>query len=136
MQFEDILRQIGDEGRYQFWISALLLLPTSFFNAFFDSIILMATPDHWCYVPGLEQLPQDVQHQLIRPVDNATGKGASCLRYDIDYTGFSSMDDLRRYTKFNNYTNLASIPTVACSQGYLYDQSLYAETATSWVRIL
>ena len=168
MQFEDILRSVGDENRFQVWLILLLLLPTSFFNAFHDSIIQMATPDHWCRVPELESLPQALQHSLIRPpssslslssginiidqqptnVTNATfnnhnnreegstSSGESCIRYDVDYTNIRSVDDLYRYMAVNNYSTKRNIPTVKCGQdGWIYDKSLYTETAVTWVCI-
>lgn len=132
MQFEDILAQLGDEGPFQIWLMVLLLLPTSLFNPFYDSIILMATPDHWCRVDGLEKLPQDVQHQLIRPA-NSTGKESTCFRYDINYQSIRSMGDLKTYLSQQNFSSLGEVPVVQCSDGYLYDQSLYSETPISWV---
>lgn len=132
MQFEDILAQIGDEGPFQIWLMALLLLPTSLFNPFYDSIILMATPDHWCRVSDLEKLPQSVQQQLIRPA-NSSGKDATCFRYDINYQSIRSMTDLQSYlVSSTNYSTLGEVPVVRCSDGYLYDQSLYSETPISW----
>lgn len=135
MQFEDILAQIGDEGPFQIWLMALLLLPTSLFNPFYDSIILMATPDHWCRVSDLEKLPQSVQQQLIRPA-NSSGKDATCFRYDINYQSIRSMTDLQSYlVSSTNYSTLGEVPVVRCSDGYLYDQSLYSETPISWVGV-
>jgi len=135
MKFEDVLHQIGDEQRFQVWLIILLLLPTSFFNAFHDSVIQMAKPDHWCTVPQLAHLTPEVQHELIRPLDSQSEKGSSCLRYDIDYDRIRSVDEFISYLQSANVTDRSALPTVKCDEsiGWTYDQSLYTETAVTWV---
>ncbi|KAJ6215888.1 hypothetical protein RDWZM_010388 [Blomia tropicalis] len=130
MKFEDVLRQVGDEGRFQTLIIILLLLPTSFLNAFYDSIIQMATPDHWCRIPHLGHLSNEIQHQMIRPINNDTKQSSTCHRFDLNYESIKTIDDFHQLTQ--NYSSLNDIPIVKCTDGYQYDQSLYRETAVTW----
>lgn len=57
VDFDDVLPHLGEFGRYQKMLF-LLLAPFMFFVAFvyFSQIFITLTPDHWCYVPGLEFL--------------------------------------------------------------------------------
>ncbi|OTF71023.1 hypothetical protein BLA29_013160 [Euroglyphus maynei] len=145
MKFEDILQQIGDEHRYQKFLIILLLLPTSFFNVFFEGMFLLSTPDHWCRVPELEHLSFDLQHYLIRPIDPNNGKPSNCKRYQLEYTSdlfmniSMNIDDLKRRDEkikslllLTNST-IETLTDIECNNGWIYDQSLYTETAVTWV---
>ncbi|KAH9511701.1 Sugar transporter [Dermatophagoides farinae] len=141
MKFEDILQQIGDENRFQNFLIIFLLLPTSFFNVFFEGMFLLSTPDHWCRVPELEHLSMEHQQHLIRPIDPITGKRSNCERYDVEYKDFlntintnnNNNNDLHQDIKLliSNST-IQTFAKIQCNNGWIYDQSLYTETAVTW----
>lgn len=131
MKFEDVLDLVGSEDRYQFWLITFLLLPTSFFNSFYESLLMLSKPDHWCRVPQLQHLSEMEQHALIRPYNNDTGTYSTCERYDIDYDHVRTLQDLQMIR--NNMSG--HISTVSCSEGWLFDKSLYSETAITWVSV-
>lgn len=58
MHFDDLLPYIGEFGRYQKMLF-LLMMPFTFFLAFVYStqiFITLVPEQHWCHVPGLENL--------------------------------------------------------------------------------
>lgn len=139
MKFEDILQQIGDENRYQNFLIILLLLPTSFFNVFFEGMFLLSTPDHWCRVPELEHLSFEQQHSLIRPMDLNTGKPSNCEHHGLKYSdllmNISTLVDQQNdaFKSFIMNSTLQTSTKIECNNGWIYDQSLYTETAVTWV---
>nr|XP_027205182.1 organic cation transporter 1-like [Dermatophagoides pteronyssinus] len=138
MKFEDILQQIGDENRYQNFLIILLLLPTSFFNVFFEGMFLLSTPDHWCRVPELEHLSFEQQHSLIRPIDLNTGKPSNCEHHGLKYSdllmNISTLVDQQNdaFKSFIMNSTLQTSTKIECNNGWIYDQSLYTETAVTW----
>ena len=58
IDFDDVLLEIGQMGRYQLGMYLLLCIPATMPAAFiaFQQVFLVATPDHWCRVPQLSNL--------------------------------------------------------------------------------
>ena len=127
MDFEDVLKQVGDFGRFQKLLVILFLMPTSGINILYDYLFMMSTPDHWCFVPQLANFSYELQHQLIRPLTIAQGlpSNDSCHMYDIDY------DFIVNTTL--SVDNVSQQKTKACDNGWVYDKSVYQETATTKV---
>jgi OCT family organic cation transporter-like MFS transporter 4/5 len=128
MDFEDVLKQVGDFGKFQKYLVILFLMPTSAINIIYDYMFMMSTPDHWCYVPQLANLSSELQHQLIRPLTSVQGlpSNDSCRMYDINY-------DLVYNTTSLPFNDSSLLKTKECDNGWVYDTSVFQETATTKV---
>uniref|UniRef100_A0A2L2YNP7 Organic cation transporter 1 n=1 Tax=Parasteatoda tepidariorum TaxID=114398 RepID=A0A2L2YNP7_PARTP len=122
MDFEDILLDVGDYGKYQqsliryFLIPAALLLPWVSMNIFF----MVSVPDHWCNVPELvsSNLSISDQRSLISP------PGDKCHMYNLNFTDF--LDN-------GSYVIPENTTTSPCNQGWQYDNTNWDTTAsTKW----
>src|SRR5882724_6682203 len=128
MEFEDILKDVGDNGKYQMLLVCFFLIPLSAMDALYDHIFMLTTPDHWCYVPQLANRSMNVQKVLIRPKSKEQGLDSydSCLMYDIDY-------DLIDNTTTTLPFNTSDLKTKKCDNGWVYDTSQFKETASTHV---
>ncbi|KAG8261566.1 organic anion transmembrane transporter activity protein [Homalodisca vitripennis] len=56
VDFDDVLVQIGERGRYQNIMYYLLCVPATLPAVFlaFSQVFVSASPDHWCRLPSLE----------------------------------------------------------------------------------
>ncbi len=128
MDFEDVLKQVGDFGKFQKIMIILFVMPTATINILNDYLFMMSTPDHWCFVPQLANLSYELQHQLIRPLTIVQGLPSkdSCFMFDIDY-------DLIVNTTTLPVNDSSQLKTKACDNGWVYDKSVFEETATTKV---
>ena len=128
MDFEDVLRQVEDFGRFQKMLVYLFLIPLSALNVLYGTLFMLTTPDHWCHVPAVSHLSREVQRQLIQPktVEQGLASYDKCYMYDIDYTLVANSTLL----PFND-TSL--LKTKQCDNGWLYDTSIFEATATTEV---
>lgn len=122
MEFEDILLDVGDYGKYQRNLIMIFLVPTASLLPWFtmNVLFMVSVPDHWCKVPELvsSNLSLSQQRSLISP------PGEHCLRYDLNYT---NVDDLLNYTISENFTKRP------CDRGWEFDHTYYDSTvATKW----
>ncbi|CAG2172216.1 unnamed protein product [Oppiella nova] len=126
MEFEDLLKGVGDFGKFQKLLVILLLIPASALNILYDYMFMLTTPDHWCYVPQLANLSKHVQTQLIRPLTIEQGLPSydKCHMYDINY-------DLVNSTTVFPFNNSSDIKTRECDNGWVYDESVFGATATT-----
>src|SRR5260221_13786239 len=94
MEFEDILKQVGDYGPYQRRLLYGFLIPSSVIFAILcmNTFFMLSEPESSCYVPQLQNLSFQEQKFLSRAplqklttVDNSSAIKDSCSRYDIDY---------------------------------------------------
>lgn len=55
-RFDEVMVQVGDSGKFQKWYNIIFNLILIAFGtmANFNPIISVASPNHWCYVPGRE----------------------------------------------------------------------------------
>ena len=127
MDYEDVLSQVGDFGKYQKIFVLLFLMPTAAINILYDFMFMMYTPDHWCYVPELANLTYEQQSKLIRPhiLDQGIDVKDKCNMFDIDYSVVSRT--LRLPDHASNHS------TKPCEFGWVYDKSVFVETATTKV---
>lgn len=132
MDFEDILKEVGEFGRYQKRLFYIFLVPIITVMPFMtiSTIFQIAAPDHWCHVPQLTNLSFEEQHRLIRPLDSLTNKLSSCLMYDIDYD-----EVLKSGNESTYYRNVSSLSTKPCENGWLFDNIYYDETAVTKVSL-
>ncbi|KPM06586.1 hypothetical protein QR98_0050630 [Sarcoptes scabiei] len=152
VHFENILEEVGDENRFQIYLILLLLIPTSSFNVYFDGLFLLSTPDHWCRVPEIGHLPNDLQQTLIRPIEfdvMGEAKPSQCEHYGFDFRQLlndsilmqSILERLRNFSMNSNLIeqhqndSLASLPRIKCSKGYDHDRTVFTETASTWLSL-
>jgi len=52
--FDDVLKLVGSEHKYQRVLLYFILCPITAISAFvmMNNIFLLDIPDHWCHVPG------------------------------------------------------------------------------------
>lgn len=130
IEFEDILLEVGDSGRYQkqlilfFLLPYALLIPLFTMNIFF----MLSVPQHWCSVPEVlnSNLTIEQQRQLISPPDKPECHPycETCLMYDINYTDYLS---LGIYSIPNDTT------TRPCNNGWEYDKTNFESTVATQV---
>ena len=54
-RFDQIIQDIGAFGKYQKKQFLFVIIPYILFYAFLvNYVFVLATPDHWCHVPGRE----------------------------------------------------------------------------------
>ncbi|XP_060063685.1 organic cation transporter protein-like [Ylistrum balloti] len=114
---DDILKKIGEFGRYQIWLFVLLCLPSTSNGCYMMMMILLAyTPKHRCKIPGYENDTWAVQ-----------GSYHSSL---INYTIPDSEDDFYDYDRCHMYKysgNTTDTIRTRCS-AYVYDKEIFDET--------
>lgn len=123
MDFEDILLEVGDSGRYQKSLILIFLLPSALLLPWFtmNVMFMVSVPDHWCHVPdvSMSNLTTEQQRQLISPPQNP-----KCYMYDINYTD---------YLESGIYSVPNDTSTRQCDNGWEYDKTYYDSTAaTQW----
>lgn len=126
MEFEDILRSVGDYGRYQRRLLFFFLIPTTIIFSIFcmNTFFMLSEPDHWCYVQEISNLSFNLQHLLSRPPISSSdsGKLDSCHYYNLDYE--------KEVTRLNEYIQIHNT-----SQGYIphgINGSLETKTCSKW----
>ncbi|CAL1269580.1 unnamed protein product [Larinioides sclopetarius] len=122
MEFEDVLIEVGDYGKYQRNLIMIFLVPAASLLPWFSMNVLfmVSVPDHWCKVPGLSSfnLTMEQQKSLVAP------PGEHCKRYDMNLT---------EMLDFGNYSLLNGSTTRPCDQGWEYDHTYWDSTAsTKW----
>ncbi|OQV18499.1 Carcinine [Hypsibius exemplaris] len=128
LDFDDVLKDVGEFGRFQQLLLIFVLLPPCLPGAFhgFSQIFVVATPsEFWCRNPkaGAENLSQsDIQGLLPRRDDTDNTTYSQCLMYDFSQ---NSSDYHNR--------NWTSDGTVPCQYGWEFDRSVYQSTiVTDW----
>lgn len=121
LEFEDILTDIGDYGKYQKRLILFFLFPSIALVPWFsmNNLFFVFIPEHSCFVPELanSNLSVELQQTLLSP------SNSSCMRYDLNYTEAISSGEF----SLKNDT-----PVVPCGR-FLYDTTFYEETAASKV---
>ena len=68
--FDDILDHVGGWGRFQYQITVVNLLFNMFLGyVYYSPILTVFTPPHWCAVPQLGNLSQDLRREISIPRD-------------------------------------------------------------------
>lgn len=140
MEFEDILRKVGEFGTYQKRLVYFYLIPTTTIFAFYcmNTFFMLSAPDAWCHVPALEGLSATVQQQFSRPplegVDDARD---SCHYYErdydqliVDYNRLTINDSLSTF--FSSLQN-ANSSKAQCSK-WNFDKTNFDTTAVTEVK--
>ncbi|XP_030376006.1 organic cation transporter protein-like [Scaptodrosophila lebanonensis] len=128
MGYDDVIKHLGEFGRYQRRIYLLLCLP-AIICAFHKlaGVFLLARPEFRCLLPfedastaSYDSLPL-TQWPLHYPLNNETGKWESCEYYDRDYNNSTDSD-----------SDTAVNDRLHCSR-YVYDKRKFANSAvTEW----
>ncbi|KAJ2944015.1 hypothetical protein O0L34_g8342 [Tuta absoluta] len=88
---EAVLQHIGEFGRYQKFLFACML-PCGFIIAFvyLVQMFIAATPqNHWCRVPELEHLDQELRRNLSVPLGADDWEWDRCHTFDANWTHVS-----------------------------------------------
>lgn len=121
LEFEDVLSEVGDYGKYQKRLMLFFLFPSVAFLPWFSmyNLLIIFPPDHKCYVPEVanSNLSFEVQQSIISP------QNSTCERYDLNFT------EVIESGNFNIDNNTAR---VSCNH-FAYDTTFYEETAASKV---
>ncbi|XP_077988630.1 organic cation transporter protein-like [Glandiceps talaboti] len=138
VEFDDILKHVGEFGTYQKRAYHLLCLVgiIAAFHAF-AQVFLVAETDHWCNVPELDGYEEtycvntttkatclETMKNLSIPREENSGNCESsflysnCHRYDVSNISFYPGMDITKYT--NN--------TIGCDYGWKYDRTQYKST--------
>ncbi|KAM7361199.1 organic cation transporter protein-like [Cochliomyia hominivorax] len=128
MGYDDVMKNLGDFGRYQKQIYFLLCLPaiTCALHKL-AGVFLLARPDFRCILPfetdnsTYQSFPPD-RWNLTYPYDKVTKKWQTCEYYNVDYTEEylnGSIVEIRNGTKHCEH--------------FAYDQTIYVNSAvTDW----
>ncbi len=130
MKFDDVFDLIGQMGVFQVFvfilisISAFLSTETIYVN--FTAYAM----DHWCRISYLEHLPNDLQKYISIPTLTSGGKEYDQCHYiDLNYSLYSQEDF---YHWNRSHALSGNLPVKKC-QSWVYDQSIFTETAVSQV---
>ncbi|XP_043197798.1 carcinine transporter-like [Amphibalanus amphitrite] len=127
IDFDNVLLEIGQMGRYQLGMYLLLCIPATIPAAFiaFQQVFIVATPDHWCWVPQLSNLSVAHRKALSLPPGESGGYD-SCTMYDVNFTALWYQEGGQWPERAN-----ASWPTAPCRYRWEYDTTFYDETLTT-----
>lgn len=140
MEFEDILKAVGEYGRYQKKLVYFYIIPTTTVFAIYcmNTFFMLSIPDAWCTVPELAHLSPALQQALSRPLLNGSlDLLDSCSHYSLNYSQV-----LHRYEHSWNQDNFSlsaeekKASTSSCSNGWTFDKSNFDETAVSYLGLV
>ena len=129
MAASDLHSYIGDAGRYQWRIFAILCGFNLFSSHVIHIVFTAANMPHWCRVPELQDLPYDVQRNVAIPAESSADPDgsveySSCEVFSLNYSVYnrSQFYSWNRSLMISNDTSV-----VTCSQ-WTYDQSQFLST--------
>ncbi|XP_071112698.1 organic cation transporter protein-like [Haliotis cracherodii] len=121
--FDDILRHLGEFGRYQKWVYFLLCLPAIPHGVrMMINVYLLNVPDHRCAIPGYNNDTYAVQSKYHAELINKTipfVKRDGKLQYDPCHLYFSSGQ------------SASSNRTIVGCNKWVYDKSVFQSTAAT-----
>lgn len=148
VNFDQVLKMVGDRGRYQIVMFILLCIPATIPVAFltFSNVFTTATPDHWCKVsPKMDHINGsnlDLKHLTIPYRIRADGEKvySKCTMYDdnsTEYKNLFDVDSLRIdddwIASFDELVSNQKIPVISCQYGWKYDKKYYENTLVTEV---
>ncbi|XP_038223526.1 beta-alanine transporter [Zerene cesonia] len=133
MDFDAILQDVGEFGRYQKLVIYLVLLPAVIpcgFHAY-AQLFMAGDVKHWCRVPELEGYDVELVKNLSIPLELRNGvlEYSQCNMYDLNYT-----DILNQYTTLEEAAvSEGTADIVPCRNGWMYENVVYQSTVvTEW----
>ncbi|XP_046556207.1 organic cation transporter protein-like [Haliotis rubra] len=123
MNFDDVLRQLGEFGTYQKWLYVLLCLPSipQSLQVIQAAVFLFAVPEHRCAIPGLANDTYEIQNDFHEQLIN------SSIPMTSGYYGDEKYSRCQLYLQ----TNTSNIPTSNITEpcnAWVYDQSQFMST--------
>ncbi|XP_034999508.1 solute carrier family 22 member 2 [Hippoglossus stenolepis] len=121
--FDDILEEVGNFGRCQKRIFALMCMVSMPWAGVYVGIVFQGfTPDHWCRDSAVVEQRQacgwSLAHSRRLTLPQVNGSGAvqlsSCEQYELDWNSTSLTCDSQEL-------DLGKTPTTACKDGWEYD---------------
>ncbi|KAJ0179011.1 hypothetical protein K1T71_005786 [Dendrolimus kikuchii] len=140
--YDDLLTAAGELGRYQI-ILCISTAPFYFFGVFvYYSQMFMSevSPNHWCWIPELQNLTEIERRKLAIPSDNNSRFGyAQCYAYEANWsrvleTGLTPNSSWNKVPCQNGWEfNRSEIPypTISSELGWVCDRDSYQATAQS-----
>nr|KAF6439034.1 solute carrier family 22 member 6 [Molossus molossus] len=124
MAFNDLLKQLGDIGRFQQIQVTLVILPLLLMSSHNTlQNFTAAIPTHHCRPPAHANLSEDGELEAWLPRDRQ-GRPESCLRFTSPPWGFPVANG----TEANS-----TEATEPCTDGWIYDNSTFPSTiVTEW----
>ncbi|CAI5438928.1 unnamed protein product [Caenorhabditis angaria] len=118
IDFDHVLSEVGDYGRYQIIFFFIICLPASLPSAFsaFNIPFVIGNPPHFCHLPPGKE--------YLRPITNDT-RILECKQYDekqldIDGNGIISSYPIENYA--------SHLRLIDCQNGWDYDNSTYLDS--------
>ncbi|XP_055348955.1 beta-alanine transporter-like [Paramacrobiotus metropolitanus] len=121
MDFDIILHEVGEFGRYQILLLVFIIIPACIPGGMhsFSQLFLVATPAHSCRIP-VNATQQNTSIFIPRLVSS----NSQCQMYDLDYSNESLLQ---------SFTPSNTTPVTGCKYGWDYDRSVYlSSTVTEW----
>ncbi|KAM4522743.1 solute carrier family 22 member 2-like [Odontesthes bonariensis] len=121
--FDDILEEVGEFGRCQKRVFALLCMVFMPWAGVYVGIVFQGfTPDHWCRDSTVVERRQacgwslEKSHKLTVPTVNSSGglQRSGCERYEADWNATGLTCDAQQL-------DLSRTPTSGCTEGWEYD---------------
>ena len=122
MQFDEVLKQIGDVGTYQ--VCLLIIIAAMEFLAA-DSIqmnFMGYNVDHWCRIPRLTNFSHEQQQYIAIPDEE------SCQQFPLEWNNYTDEEFMEwdRNTRTGNLTDYRQ-----CGDGWVYDRSEFVATVST-----
>ncbi|XP_042880465.1 solute carrier family 22 member 7-like [Penaeus japonicus] len=116
--FDDLMTVVGNHGRYQRWVLAGIIAPTSFFVGFTVNLMLfqLPVPDHWCHVPGRENTSLSPEAWKNLTIPRESSGLSSCFQYKVEW-----LEDAEEPLRIHNITQ-------ECESGWEHDSSEFQAT--------
>ncbi|KAF2361630.1 Major facilitator sugar transporter-like [Trinorchestia longiramus] len=153
--FEDVLEQVGSNGRHQNLLVWLYVLPINFLIPWMvlTPIFLSSTPSHHCAPPHMPVFPeasvpkgdQFPGSALTHPntltsegnftlemwtavaLPRKDGKPDQCRQFNLNWTDLAGFDSVSTETNLSQHI-LENFHEIDCAHGHTYDQSDFQET--------
>lgn len=131
LDFDDVLKQIGEMGTYQKTLYILLCIPACLPAAFlaFNQVFITADVDHYCAIPELDS--RDDLNLSQRLLLGAPRKDTKCMMYDVANWTIEFQNNGDRWPD-HPITN----KTVPCKHGWIYDRSEYQDTIVTEMNLV
>ncbi|XP_041987765.1 beta-alanine transporter-like [Aricia agestis] len=132
MDFDAILEDVGEFGKYQKLVIYFILLPAVIpcgFHAY-AQLFMAADVKHWCRVPELDGVDLELGKNLSIPQELRNGKleYSQCTMYNLNYT-----EILANYTSIEEVLMDRDPEVIPCNNGWTFDRDVYKSTVvTEW----
>lgn len=121
VDFDAILTDVGEYGKYQKFVLWFILLPATLpcgFNAY-NQLFMTTIPEHWCKVPELGSMDKKVVRNLSIPLEMKDGsyQFSRCHMYKKNYSKILDSGLLESSLDF-----ASNDPMVRCENGWHFEE--------------